>query len=154
MLEAARGNHDGARVSFEACVDAVPHDQPFRKAVAELTFGSFLRRTGQRRQAQLHLSSARDAFDALRAAPYLATAERELAACGLTPTRRRTREPTKLTPQETAIVHLATKGYTNKEIAADLVISVRTVEYHLTNAYLKLGVSSRRELIRSRADPT
>lgn len=149
VLEAARNNDDAARTSFETALDAAPVGQPFRLALVRLSFGAHLRRTGRRRDAQSQLAAAEETFDALRAEPYLERARRELAATGLAPRRRSTWQPTKLTPQETAVVHLARSGYTNKEIGAELVISVRTVEYHLKNAYMKLGVSSRRELIRA-----
>jgi DNA-binding CsgD family transcriptional regulator len=151
MLEAARGNDVEANSAFSAALDASPEAQPFRRALIRYSYGAFLRREGRRREAETHLTAAHDTFEALAAAPYIERANRELAATGLAPQRRRAWQPTKLTPQETAVVHLARSGYTNKEIGSELVISVRTVEYHLKNAYQKLGVSSRRELIRSHA---
>ena len=152
LLAVARSDADLARQSFEASLAVAPSDQPFRRALVQLSFGAFLRRTGLRREAQVHLTDARSALETLGAAPFLDRVDRELAASGLTPTKRRGRVPGKLTPQESAVVHYATNGLTNKEIASELVISVRTVEYHLKNAYLKLGVSSRRELIRTHAE--
>ena len=154
VLEAARGEHDRATAAFDAAVNASPANQPFMRATVALAYGAFLRRAGRRRDAQEHLTSAKELFEDLRASPYIDRTDRELAATGLAPQRRRSKEPTKLTPQESAVVHLARGGYTNKEIGSELVISVRTVEYHLKNAYLKLGISSRRELIRAGAEST
>jgi DNA-binding CsgD family transcriptional regulator len=151
-LEAARGDADSAVAAFAAAVDAAPANQPFRRGLVHVAFGSLLRRTGQRRLARSHLSLAHQLFRSVRPSPYVERTERELAATGLSPSRRDVKAPSKLTPQESAVVHLARKSFTNKEIASELVISVRTVEYHLTNAYQKLGVSSRRELIKSRAE--
>jgi DNA-binding NarL/FixJ family response regulator len=151
-LLAARGETAHARKAFELALGLAPANQPFHKAVIEMEFGSFLRRMGRRREAQSQLDSARNVLAALRARPYVQRIDRELSALGLAPSRRLSREPTKLTPQETVMVHLAKRGYTNREIASELVISVRTVEYHLTNAYKKLGVTSRRELIKAHAE--
>ena len=51
-----------------------------------------------------------------------------------------------LTPQERAVARLVCAGRTNREVAAELVLSVKTVGYHLGNAYAKLGVNSRTQL--------
>ena len=52
-----------------------------------------------------------------------------------------------LTPQESTVARLVLKGMTNREVAAELVVSVNTIEYHLKNIYPKLGVSSRTQLM-------
>jgi len=72
--------------------------------------------------------------------------ERELAASGLASLRTTTRTPLRLTPQELATARLVTSGLTNREVTAELVVSVKTVEYHLANIYARLGVRNRREL--------
>ena len=87
-------------------------------------------------------------MELLGARPYLETSDRELAACGRRHTPRgQTTEPG-LTSQEFAVARLATKGLSNKQIARELVISTKTVEYHLSHVYAKLHVSSRVQLAR------
>ena len=61
--------------------------------------------------------------------------------------------PGLLTPTEEAVARAATSGCSNAEIARRLAVSVKTVEYHLTHVYAKLGISSRRELALSNASP-
>ena len=60
-------------------------------------------------------------------------------------------DPLALTTREDDVVALVLRGYSNKEVAAELFLTTRTVEYHLRNVYAKLGVSSRHELRRRRA---
>ena len=69
-----------------------------------------------------------------------------LAACGVTPSRRTAELPQQLTPQERTIATLVCQGLTNQEVAQQLVLSVKTVGYHLGNVYAKLGVHSRTRL--------
>ena len=71
----------------------------------------------------------------------------ELADAGLSrPTRRKDRSPLDLTPREQDVVTLVVQGKTNREVADELFVSEKAVEYHLRNVYGKVGVSSRREL--------
>jgi DNA-binding CsgD family transcriptional regulator len=125
---------------------------PFEAGLAHLAFGSHLRRGGPRRPAADQLQAARDLFTGLGAAPYAERAEQELAACGLTP-RRRGVAPPALTARERAVAGLVAQGLTNREIAARLVVSAKTVEYHLGNVFLKLGVRGRTELAARLAAP-
>jgi DNA-binding NarL/FixJ family response regulator len=71
---------------------------------------------------------------------------RELVATGETVRKRSAETRDELTPQEEQIVRLARDGLSNPEIAAELFLSSRTVEWHLRKVYMKLGISSRREL--------
>jgi DNA-binding NarL/FixJ family response regulator len=65
---------------------------------------------------------------------------RELDACGLTPAKRKPgADRSRLTPQERAIAQLAAAGRTNREVAAELLLSLKTVERHLTHVYRKLA---------------
>jgi DNA-binding NarL/FixJ family response regulator len=73
-------------------------------------------------------------------------ARRELVATGETARKRVVDTLDELTPQESQIARLARDGRTNPEIGTELFISPRTVEYHLTKVFAKLGISSRKEL--------
>jgi DNA-binding NarL/FixJ family response regulator len=96
------------------------------------------------------LAAARERLGRLAARPALARCERELAACGLAPSPRSERDFARLTPQETAVARLVVSGMTNRQVAGELMLSTKTVEYHLGNVYLKLGMRSRADL-RARA---
>jgi DNA-binding NarL/FixJ family response regulator len=113
---------------------------------AQLTYGEWLRREHRDVDARTQLRAAYAAFDAMGAQGFAERARRELLATGETAGKRTddTRNP--LTPQEAQIAHLAGDRLTNPEIAAELYLSPRTVEHHLRNACLKLGISSRGEL--------
>jgi DNA-binding NarL/FixJ family response regulator len=146
-VEAALGRADRADAAFtraiEACQDL---PAPFERARVELAAGRVLRRAGRRRRAADLLAAAEERFTALGARPYAERCLAELAASGLNPTARRNRDPTGLTPQEVVVATLAAKGRTNREMADELVVSIKTVEYHLRNVFQKLGVTSRRQL--------
>ncbi len=115
---------------------------PFGRARADAALGAHLRRRGRRREALALLGAARETFTALRARPFAARVDREVVACG----GSRRRGCTGLTPQETAVAGLVAAGLTNKQIAAELVVSVKTVEYHLGHVFAKLGMRSRAQL--------
>jgi DNA-binding CsgD family transcriptional regulator len=152
-LEAARGNPDRANHAFQTgLVHAQQVDMPFERALLELAYGAFLRRAGKRTAAAAQLRSARDTLARLDARPDLERCERELAACGLTPNRRRQRDAAALTPQELAVARLVAAGRSNRQAARELVISVKTVEYHLGHVYAKLQVASRAQLATRLAD--
>ena len=126
---------------------------PYEQAVIELEHGRFLRRTGERRAAAALLLSAHARFLDAGAGPALQRCEQELSACGLTPAARKTRDYSALTPQELAVARLVLSGMTNREVSTELMVSTKTVEYHLSNIYAKLGVRSRTELrARARAE--
>ena len=123
---------------------------PFEQGLIELTRGQVLRRIGERRAAAATLVAAQGRFSALGAQPALNRCEKELAACGLTPSTRKTRDYRALTPQELAVTRLVVSGMTNREVSEELMLSTKTVEFHLSNIYTKIGVRSRSEL-RARA---
>ncbi|WP_062428277.1 LuxR C-terminal-related transcriptional regulator [Herbidospora daliensis] len=135
-LAAARGEGAAATALFEEAVRAA---DPFERARAEFAYGSFLRRSGRRTEAARRLRAACDGFRALGATPFLERSNRQLAACG--------RSNDALTAQESTVAGLVVAGLTNKEIARRLTLSVKTVEYHLSNVFAKLGVSSRTALV-------
>jgi DNA-binding CsgD family transcriptional regulator len=115
-------------------------------ARGHLLYGEWLRRSSRRVDARAELRCALGIFTAARAEPFAARARRELLATGETVRKRTVDTRFDLTAQETQIAHLAGEGHTNSEIATELFISPRTVEWHLRKVYTKLGVSSRRHL--------
>jgi DNA-binding NarL/FixJ family response regulator len=146
-LLAARGQLQDAKPAFERALTALGElGMPFHQAQVELTYGQALRRAGQRRAAATQLQAAQSRFRDLRAFPYLQRCDRELLGCGLTPAKRRDPDPTMLTPQEQAVARLVAVGMSNRQVAGELFISVKTVQFHLTHIYTKLGVGSRAEL--------
>ncbi|WP_372343989.1 LuxR C-terminal-related transcriptional regulator [Streptomyces sp. KL116D] len=149
-LEAARGDTAAADRAHRAALKHAPYvEAPFDRALAHLAYGAFLRRTGKRTRAAEQLTRARELLDRLGAGPDLARCARELAACGLDPAGPRERTgggAALLTPQELAVARQVTSGLTNRQVARELVISVKTVEYHLGRIYAKLGVDSRTRL--------
>ncbi|WP_018681720.1 helix-turn-helix transcriptional regulator [Actinokineospora enzanensis] len=116
---------------------------PFERARTALLYGQWLRRSRRPTDARIPLTLAADLFTTLRATPWLTTTQTELRACG-TPTPPQT--PAGLTPQEQAIAHLAATGLTNRQIAARLHLSPRTIGYHLHKIYPKLGIKGRTDL--------
>jgi DNA-binding CsgD family transcriptional regulator len=109
-------------------------------------YGEWLRRSNRRSEARGQLRDAYESLTRMGAEAFAERARRELAATGET-VRKRTAETTiALTPQEGQIARLAGGHRTNPEIAAQLFISPRTVEYHLAKVFAKLEISSRREL--------
>ncbi|MGH8897371.1 MAG: helix-turn-helix transcriptional regulator [Egibacteraceae bacterium] len=146
-LEAARGNDVLARAAFERGLrhlDGLPF--PLDHARLHHAYGQFLRRAGERTAAARELAVGRETCAALGARPLLERCEHELAVCGLSPARGSSAARLDLTPQEQAVAHLVTTGLTNRQVAAELVISAKTVEYHLGNIYAKLGLTSRTQL--------
>jgi DNA-binding CsgD family transcriptional regulator len=118
----------------------------FETARTLLAYGSRLRRAQRRVEARERLRNAIALFDRLGATAWTKTAQTELAATGETARRRDPSTLGELTPQEFQIAQLLAEGATTKEAAAALFLSPKTIEYHLRNAYRKLGVNSRRNL--------
>ena len=83
------------------------------------------------------------------AVPFIARAEEELAACHLPGSPAKKQSVLALTSRETEVAHLVGKGLSNPEIAAELFISRKAVEYHLGNIYAKCGLQGRQQLRRS-----
>ena len=120
----------------------------FERARAELELGEALRRARLRTEARDALRSALTTLDALGARPWADRARGELRALGDTPAIAKADRLAALTPQELQIARLVSGGASNREIAGQLFLSARTVEYHLYKIFPKVGVSSRTELAR------
>ena len=117
------------------------------EARSRLCHGERLRRAGRRVQARAQLRAALALFERMRCAPWVERAESELRASGETLRARGPGSPVdELTPQELQVATLAAAGLSNKEAAARLFLSVKTIEAHLHRTYRKLGVRSRAEL--------
>jgi DNA-binding CsgD family transcriptional regulator len=123
-------------------------DHPYDLARTQLVYGERLRRERRRAECRQPLRFALEGFENVGAAAWEERARAELRASGET-LRRRARESDidTLTPQERTIARLVAQGRTNRDVAALLFLSVRTVEFHLRNIFLKLDVSSRVELV-------
>jgi ATP/maltotriose-dependent transcriptional regulator MalT len=134
---------------FEAALDM--HAQaarPFERVRTELAFGEFLRRARRPRDARQHLRAALEGFEALGAELWAERARVELRASGQTARRRVADTRDQLTEQELQIAHFVAQGLSNREVAAQLFLSPRTIAAHLRSIFRKLGISSRTELAR------
>ena len=123
------------------------HTRPFDQARTQLVYGEWLRRGKRRRDARVQLHAALRTFQSLGARPWADRAHTELTATGATAPQPVAPDVlAALTPQELQIARLAARGLPNRDIAAQLFLSPRTVAYHLYKAYPKLGIASRAEL--------
>ena len=142
-------------------------DEPFALSLAEfealgmaldvartqLCYGERLRRTRRRVDARVYLRQAIDGFSWAGAERWAERAATELRASGETAVRRP--DPSaaeQLTPQELQVAHAVATGATNREVGAQLFLSPKTIEAHLSRIYRKLGLRSRTELIRRLAE--
>jgi DNA-binding CsgD family transcriptional regulator len=132
-------------------VQALAHHAGSRRVPArartELAYGEFLRRARRRVDARVHLRAALEAFEELGAAPLADRAATELRASGETARRRDVSTASDLTAQELNVARLVRQGMSNRDVAGQLFVSPRTVDFHLRNVFSKLGVTSRAELI-------
>jgi DNA-binding CsgD family transcriptional regulator len=116
-------------------------------ARAHLLYGEWLRRAGRRLEARDQLRTAHDEFVAIGMEAFADRARRELLATGMTPRKRTVEARNDLTPTEVQIASLARDGLSNSEIASQLFLSPRTVEWHLRRVFTKLGISRRGQLV-------
>jgi DNA-binding CsgD family transcriptional regulator len=123
-------------------------DRPFDLARTRLLYGELLRRQRRPGQAREHLRAANEAFTRIGCVLWAERARGELRAAGETDGVPQDEAFGRLSPQETQIVRMVGEGMSNREVAGQLFLSPRTVEYHLYKAYPKLGISSRSELVR------
>jgi DNA-binding CsgD family transcriptional regulator len=115
-------------------------------ARAYLLYGEWLRRQNRRVDARVQLRIAHEMLTAMAAGGFAERARRELLATSETMRKRETSIGGELTAQEAEIARLAGDGYTNPQISTQLFLSPRTVEWHLRKVFMKLGISSRKEL--------
>jgi len=139
---------DAAITLFETAREAFGPDV-LEAGRTRLMHGARLRRAGQRIAAREQLRAARDAFAAADLTLWAGRAAEELAATGETARSRQPHADEPLTSQETRVALLVARGMTNKEVAAALFLSPKTVEHHLGNVFRKRGLRSRTELARA-----
>ena len=140
--------------------DGQPADELYREAIdrlgrcriaperarAHLLYGEWLRREGRRVDAREQLRTAHEMLSDFGMQGFAERARRELVATGERPRKRSAETRSDLTAQEAQIAQLAREGHSNPEIAAQLFLSPRTIEWHLRKVFTKLNISSRKEL--------
>jgi DNA-binding CsgD family transcriptional regulator len=136
-----------AREHFEAALRLHAQVGPtLAGARTALLYGEFLRRSRQRREARGQLRTALEHFDQIGAAPWAERARAELRASGETARRRDASTLDELTRQELQIARFVAEGLTNRQVAEQLFLSPRTIDFHLRNVFRKLEITSRSEL--------
>jgi len=144
VLHACRREHDDALAAFDASLTHLNGlGMPFEEAMTRLDRGRLLRGAGQRRAAARDLGAARVLFAGLDARPFLARCDQEL---GASPLARPGQDQAPLTARQLSIAQAAAAGKTNREIAAEMYISVKTVEFHLGQILARLDLDSRTQI--------
>jgi DNA-binding CsgD family transcriptional regulator len=141
---------EGAEASshFEEAIALRGDALPFDLARIHLLYGEHLRRERRRTDSRFQLRAALEAFARLGAEPWAERARAELRASGETARRRDPSTLSQLTPQELQIARFVAQGMSNKQVAAQLFLSPRTIDSHLRNIFSKLAISSRTQLAR------
>ena len=156
-LAMASDDLDQADEVLRTACDAVRSQPlPFHRGLLDLQHGRCLSRLQRHRAAADAVRAAREVFSVLGARPFLRASEAELAGVGLRPRSAGDSGLSRLTSQELRVARLVASGLSNREAAAQLYLSPKTVEYHLAHAFTKLGVRSRHQLtnrIRDRENP-
>ena len=148
LIAADSGTDDPEPHFLEAMAGHSRASRPFGQARTQLAYGEFLRRSRRRTDARTPLRAALDVFAEVGAQLWADRARQELRASGETARKRDPSTSLQLTPQEQQVASLVSRGHSNADVAAQLFLSRRTVEFHLSNAYQKLGVRSRGDLVR------
>ena len=142
MLQAAQGDLNAAAHAVEQALhESQAAAMPFEHARTLLAAGQIRRRRKEKMLARQAFQHARQIFDDLRTPLWSARATAEIRRLGL-----RSGPADAMTPAEERVAHLVANGLTNREIAATLHISQKTVEANLSRVFRKFGVRSRREL--------
>ncbi|MGH3509151.1 MAG: helix-turn-helix transcriptional regulator, partial [Nocardioidaceae bacterium] len=146
-LADAHGRHQDALDAYSIdAVAAAAAQSPLAVARLALARGELQVRVGDRPTGIASLEAARTAFAELGAVPFLGRCEAALAATGALTPRDGGPPGLDLSPRQEAVALLVADGMTNKEIASELYVSVKAVEYHLGQIYARTGLRSRREL--------
>jgi DNA-binding CsgD family transcriptional regulator len=144
---ALRAGGRDAALEFERALDLhADGARPFDTARTTLLYGELLRRERRRVDARAQLGAALETFEQLGAEAWARRARAELRASGAAARRRDPSTINQLTPQELQIARFVAEGLSNKEVAAQLFLSPRTIDYHLRNVFAKLGITSRTQL--------
>ena len=139
--------HDAdAETHFARTIELAEALSPFDRARSQLLYGEWLRRHRRRVDARFHLRAASEIFQRLRVPPWEERARSELRASGETARKRDPSSRDQLTPQELQIARLVADGMTNPDVAAQLFLSPRTIDYHLRKVFAKLDIASRADL--------
>ena len=147
-LAAAAGHQDAAAAAFATAwhrAQGLP--VPLALAQLEISDARRLRAAGQPQAAVARLRAARQRLITLGAKPLLEACDREFAAAGAPVAPETAPALVGLTPAEQAVARLVATGRSNRQTAAELYVSVKTVEFHLGHIYDKLGIRSRKDLI-------
>jgi DNA-binding CsgD family transcriptional regulator len=145
-LGTLRGGEEGVEELRRSAATLAACPSPLERARSVAELGAALRRGNSRNEARERLREAADLAQLCGAERLEESVAEELRVAGAKPRRRRISGPDSLTPAERRVATAAAAGATNREIAQNLFVSLRTVEMHLTNTYRKLGASSRTEL--------
>lgn len=148
-LAERHGDHEDARIKYETAlsIGTDRDDIPLHRARLEHAHGHLLLARGSRRAAISQLRSAFERYSLLGARPFLERCATDLAASGLrVPTAQATGPLAVLSAKEHRVAHLVAAGLTNQQVAREIYISVKTVEFHLGNIFAKLNISSRKDL--------
>ncbi|MFG2101077.1 AAA family ATPase [Micromonospora echinaurantiaca] len=146
LLARCRGLVESSEDAFTEALRL--HTNSFEAARTALLLGERLRRAQRPGEARAHLRMAWETFERAGARPWARRAQGELRAAGESGQAPPPAVLDALTPQELRIASLVADGLSSKQIAAQLILSPRTVEYHLYKIYPKLGIGSRTELAR------
>jgi DNA-binding CsgD family transcriptional regulator len=145
-IQAANGNQEDAADQYELALESFPAGSKFFEANALHDLSKLVARAGRHRQSGKLSREAYEHYQALRADPFMRMASENLSRLGLPSGDAASNGHLALTSREQQIAQLVRRGLTNKEIATELYVSTKTVEYHLGHTFMKLGVSKRQEL--------
>ncbi|MFD8229281.1 AAA family ATPase [Streptomyces massasporeus] len=145
LMAHSANDHNTAQTAFEQGLALPDLGAPLYQNMLRHDYATMLLKLGRPKDAIPHLRTVHGFYTDLGAAPYAERAAAHLEACGATH-HQGTSTAMHLTEREHTVARLAAQGLTNGEIAGKLYVSAKTVEYHLSNVYTKLSLTSRRQL--------